>query len=80
VIGAGTVVCVVLAVIAILAAAAAFGGSSAGRITLMVLSGFTALVCLVLSLAIIPFLWVIASTITLILLFTSSANAWFAQA
>lgn len=80
VIGVFTVIGAALAVLAIVAAVAAFGGSSAGRVTLMVLSGLTALVSLVLSLAIVPFLWVIASTITLILLFTSSANAWFAQA
>jgi hypothetical protein len=76
-IGVITLVCIVLSVLAIVAAVAAFRRSSAGRISLMVLSGLTALLSLVASLAIVPFLGVIASTVTLILLFTSSANAWF---
>lgn len=70
---------IVLAVLAIVVAVAAFRRSSAARVTLMVLSGLSALVSLVLSLAIVPFLWVIASTVTLILLFTTSANRWFAR-
>lgn len=80
VIGVITVFSIVFAVLAIVAAVAAFRRSNAGRISLMVLSGLTALFTLVLSLAIVPFLWVIASTVTLILLFTSSANAWFTRA
>ena len=79
VIGVVMAVCVVLAVVAIMVAIAAFRRSSAARVTLMVLSGLTAVVCLVLSVAIVPFLWVIASTVTLILLFTTSANRWYAK-
>ena len=78
-IGVLTVVCMVLAGLAIIAAVAAFRRSSAGRILLMVLSGLTAVLSLVASLAVVPFLWAIASTVTLILLFTSSANAWFTR-
>jgi hypothetical protein len=79
VIGVVMAVCILLAVFAIVVAIAAFRRSSAGRVTLMVLSGLTAVVCLVLSVAIVPFLWVIASTVTLILLFTTSANRWYAR-
>lgn len=78
-IGVITLVCIVLSVLAIVAAVAAFRRSRSGRISLMVLSGVTALLSLVASLAVVPFLWVIASTITLILLFTSSANGWYAS-
>jgi hypothetical protein len=79
VIGAVMAAFIVVAVLAIVVAVAAFRRSTAARVTLMVLSGLTALVSLVLSVAIVPFLWVIASTVTLILLFTTSANRWFAR-
>lgn len=79
VIGVVMAVCIVLAVFAIVVAVAAFRRSSAARVTLMVLSGLTAVVSLVLSIAIVPFLWVIASTVTLILLFTTSANQWYTR-
>jgi hypothetical protein len=71
--------CLVLASLAIVVAVAAFRRSSAGRVGLMVLSGLTAVGSLLLSVAIVPFLWVIASTVTLILLFTSSANEWYTR-
>lgn len=79
VIGVVMAVCILLAVFAIVVAVAAFRGSSAARVTLMVLSGLTAVGGLVLSVAIVPFLWVIASTVTLILLFTTSANQWYTR-
>ena len=79
VIGVVMAACLVLAVFAIVVAVAAFRRSSAARVTLMVLSGLTAVLCLVLSVAIVPFLWVIASTVTLILLFTTSANQWYTR-
>ena len=79
VIGAVMAVCIVLAVFAIVVAIAAFRRSSPARVTLMVLSGLTAVASLVLSVAIVPFLWVIASTVTLILLFTTSANRWYSR-
>jgi hypothetical protein len=72
-------VCLVLAALAIVVAVAAFRRSSAGRVGLMVLSGLTAVVSLLLSVAIVPFLWVIASTVTLILLFTGSVNQWYTR-
>lgn len=77
VIGVVMAFCIVLAIVAIVVAVAAFRRSSAARVTLMVLSGLTAVVSLLLSVAIVPFLWVIASTVSLILLFTTSANRWF---
>lgn len=79
IIGVVTAVCIVLAVFAIVVAISAFRGSSAARITLMVLSGLTAVGSLVLSVAVVPFLWVLASTVTLILLFTTSANRWYSR-
>jgi len=79
VIGVVAVICIVLAVVAIFVAIAAFRRSSAARVTLMVLSGLTAVASLVLSVAVVPFLWVLASTVTLILLFTTSANRWYSR-
>ena len=79
VIGLVSVVCIVLAVVAIFVAVAAFRRSSAARVTLMVLSGLTAVVSLVLSVAVVPFLWVLAATVSLILLFTTSANRWYSR-
>lgn len=71
---AGVVICLV----AILLAAMAFSGSGVGRIGLVVISALTAIVSLVASLAIVPFLWVIVSVTVIVLLFTGGAGNWYA--
>lgn len=73
------IIMAVLGALAIVVAVLAFRGSQAGRVTLVVLSAIGAVIALVASLAIIPFLWVIACVATIVLLFTGGASQWYAN-
>ena len=74
----GTIV-ILLSVLAVILAVAAFRRSNGGRIGLVVLSGVTALLTLAGSIFCLPALWLVASVATLVLLFTGGANDWYAR-
>lgn len=68
----------VLSLLAIIFAVMAFRGSSAGRILLVLCAVVGAVLALFLSIALIPFLWVIACVTSLVLIFVGGANGWYA--
>lgn len=79
VIAGGALVVAVLALLAIVFAVLAFRRSRGGRIGLVVTASVGAVISLGLSLAIVPFLWVIVCVVTIVLLFAGGASAWFAR-
>lgn len=73
------VVALVLSLLAIIFSIMAFGGSSAGRLLLVITAALGAIFALVLSVAVVPFLWVIVCVTSIVLLFVGGAGPWFAS-
>lgn len=67
----------VLSLLAIVFAVMAFRGSSVGRVLLVLCAVVGAVLALLLSLALIPFLWVIACVTSIVLLFVGGAGDFF---
>lgn len=74
-----SVVAVVLSLLAMLFAIMAFKGSSGGRIMLVITAALGAIFALLLSVALVPFLWVIVCVASIVLLFVGGAGPWYAS-
>ncbi|MBC7595212.1 MAG: hypothetical protein H7288_14950 [Kineosporiaceae bacterium] len=77
VLGGIAVVLVVASALAIVAAIGTLKRRAWGRISLVVLSAFTALISIPLSLGLIGLPWLGGSIAVIVLLFTNRANTWF---
>ncbi|MBD8868229.1 hypothetical protein [Nocardioides donggukensis] len=71
---------VVLSLLAMVLAVFVIRRSRVARTGLIVLAVIATLISLPLSLAIVPFVWVIACVVTIVLLFAGGASAWFRRA